>query len=117
MKTKRWIALFLVAVMAFALCACGSKVPPKPEVTDSPAEVTVVADAAGEKADATNAVVAEEAADTADDEAAEADAKTGDKETAADTKGKEITITDMIGRDVVVTPGSYENIVCISVAR
>ena len=33
--------------------------------------------------------------------------------TAAPTESAEITITDMIGREVTVTPGSYQNVVCI----
>ena len=34
-------------------------------------------------------------------------------ETTGDTKPAEITITDMIGREVTVTPGSYQSVVCI----
>ena len=33
--------------------------------------------------------------------------------TAAPTESAEITITDMIGREVTVTPGSYQKVVCI----
>ena len=33
--------------------------------------------------------------------------------TAAPTESAEITITDMIGREVTVVPGSYQNVVCI----
>ena len=33
--------------------------------------------------------------------------------TAAPAESAEITITDMIGREVTVTPGSYQNVVCI----
>lgn len=36
-----------------------------------------------------------------------------EQETAAENAGEEITITDMIGREVSVTPGSYERVVCI----
>lgn len=33
--------------------------------------------------------------------------------TAAPTESAEITVTDMIGREVTVTPGSYQKVVCI----
>ena len=33
--------------------------------------------------------------------------------TAAATESAEITVTDMIGREITVTPGSYQNVVCI----
>ena len=33
--------------------------------------------------------------------------------TAAATESSEITVTDMIGREITVTPGSYQNVVCI----
>ena len=33
--------------------------------------------------------------------------------TAAPTESAEITVTDMIGREVTVVPGSYQNVVCI----
>ena len=33
--------------------------------------------------------------------------------TAAVTETSEITVTDMIGREITVTPGSYQNVVCI----
>ena len=33
--------------------------------------------------------------------------------TAAPTEAAEITVTDMIGREVTVTPGSYKSVVCI----
>lgn len=35
------------------------------------------------------------------------------QETAVENAGEEITITDMIGREVSVTPGSYERVVCV----
>ena len=33
--------------------------------------------------------------------------------TEAATESSEITVTDMIGREITVTPGSYQNVVCI----
>ena len=38
---------------------------------------------------------------------------TGSNETDAATESAEITVTDMIGREVTVIPGSYQNVVCI----
>lgn len=35
------------------------------------------------------------------------------EETHKEPENKEITVTDMIGRNVTVTPGSYKNVVCI----
>lgn len=32
---------------------------------------------------------------------------------ASGQKAEEITVTDMIGREVAVTPGSYRSVVCI----
>ena len=53
----------------------------------------------------------EKAAET---KSTEAPATTAAPETtAAPTESAEITITDMIGREVTVTPGSYQNVVCI----
>lgn len=40
-------------------------------------------------------------------------ASTGTESTSAIVLGEETVITDMIGREVTVIPGSYENVVCI----
>lgn len=67
MEYKKWMAMFLVAVMALAVSACGSR--------------------QGEQ---------------------DAGSTTGSAAQSA-----EVTITDMIGREVTVTPGSYKRVVCI----
>lgn len=46
-------------------------------------------------------------------EAAETKSTEAPVTTAAPTESVEITITDMIGREVAVVPGSYQNVVCI----
>ncbi|MCI6435213.1 MAG: ABC transporter substrate-binding protein [Clostridiales bacterium] len=46
-------------------------------------------------------------------EAAETKSTEAPVTTAAPTESAEITITDMIGREVAVVPGSYQNVVCI----
>ena len=43
----------------------------------------------------------------------EAPATTAAPETAAATESAEVTITDMIGREVTIVPGSYKRVVCI----
>ena len=37
----------------------------------------------------------------------------GSKTDSSEPQAAEITITDMIGREVTVTPGSYERVVCV----
>ena len=41
------------------------------------------------------------------------DTTTGTTVPTENTESKEITVTDMIGREVTVTPGSYQKVVCI----
>ena len=43
----------------------------------------------------------------------EAPATTAAPETVAATESAEVTITDMIGREVTIVPGSYKRVVCI----
>ena len=53
-------------------------------------------------------------AEAAETKSTEAPVTTAAPETtAAPTESAEITITDMIGREVTVVPGSYQNVVCI----
>ena len=80
---KKVLSLLLALVMVFALAGCGQTAP-------APAP----APAAEEPAPA-----AEEPAPTAEE--------------PAPAEPQEITITDMIGREVAVTPGSYKRVVCI----
>ena len=83
------LSLLLALAMIFALAACGQTAP-------APAP----APAAEEPAPA-----AEEPAPAAEEPAP--------AEAPAPAEPQEITITDMIGREVAVTPGSYKRVVCI----
>ena len=69
--------------MLLALAACGQTVAPAPSEAPTPAEGPVQAE---------EPVAAEE---------------------PAPAEPEEITVTDMIGREVTVTPGSYQRVVCI----
>ena len=80
---KRSLALILAALMLLSLCACGQTA--APAQTEAPAPVE-------------EPVQAEEPVAT---------------EEPAPAEPEEITITDMIGREVTVTPGSYQRVVCI----
>ena len=86
---KKILSLLLALVMIFALAGCGQTAP-------APAP----APAAEEPAPAA------EAPAPAEEEPAPAEAP-------APAEPQEITITDMIGREVAVTPGSYKRVVCI----
>ena len=89
---KKVLSLLLALVMVFALAGCGQTAPaPAPAPA---AEEPAPAAAAEEPAPA-----AEEPAPTAEE--------------PAPAEPQEITITDMIGREVAVTPGSYKRVVCI----
>ena len=89
---KKILSLLLALVMVFALAGCGQTAPaPAPAPA---AEEPAPAAAAEEPAPA-----AEEPAPTAEE--------------PAPAEPQEITITDMIGREVAVTPGSYKRVVCI----
>ena len=80
---KRSLAFILAVLMLLALCACGQTA--APAQTEAPAPVE-------------EPVQAEEPVAT---------------EEPAPAEPEEITITDMIGREVTVTPGSYQRVVCI----
>ena len=89
---KKILAILLAVLMLAALCACGK--------TEAPA--------AGSAAPAAEAPApAAEPSPAA--EPAPADEPAPEEEPAP----SEITITDMIGREVTVTPGSYTRVVCI----
>lgn len=81
---KRTLAMLLAVLMLLALCACGQ--------TAAPAATEAPAPAAEEPGPAAEPALAEE---------------------PAPAEPEEITITDMIGREVTVTPGSYTRVVCI----
>ena len=83
---KKILSLLLALVMLLALCACGQTAAPAPAQTEAPAP-------AEEPAPADEPVPAEEPAPV--------------------EEPAEIAVTDMIGREVTVTPGSYKRVVCI----
>ena len=85
MKRNKVLALLLAALMLFTLCSCVN------------IDVSTNTDVPEQEAEA---AADEEAAEPAEDEP-EGDA------------AAEITITDMIGREVTVAPGSYQRVVCI----
>ena len=86
---KKILSLLLALVMIFALAGCGQTAPapaPAPAAEEPTPAAEVPAPAAEEPAPA---------------------------EAPAPAEPQEITITDMIGREVAVTPGSYKRVVCI----
>ncbi|WP_130838312.1 ABC transporter substrate-binding protein [Lachnoclostridium sp. Marseille-P6806] len=90
---NRALAFLLTVFMLLSLCACGQ--------TAAPAE-TAPKEAAS--------------ADMAAPDSEETSAEAADSEEAAETEAAEaaeIVLTDMIGREVTVTPGSYTRVVCI----
>lgn len=89
MKMKKVLAVMLTTAAVLATSACGSSAP-----AEAPAQETT-----------TEATVAEATAE--ESLAAEAVEETKTEESA------EVTVTDMIGREVTVTPGSYKKVVCI----
>lgn len=84
---KRTLALLLALLMLLALCACGQA--EEAENTEAPSE------------------------ETAQTEETEELEQTEETEEPAPAEPEEIVITDMIGREVTVTPGSYQRVVCI----
>ena len=80
---RKNLAFILAVLMLLALAACGQTVAPAPSEAPTPAEGPVQAE---------EPVAAEE---------------------PAPAEPEEITVTDMIGREVTVTPGSYQRVVCI----
>ena len=84
MRKNRVLALLLAAIMLFTLCACGQSAAPTASETQAPvAEEPTVVSESQAEAAATEEVPAS------------------------------IVVTDMIGRQVPVIPGSYQRVVCI----
>ena len=81
--TKKILAFVLSAAVLLSLCACGA----------NDASIGIIGGADGP----TSVIVAAPSDSAAPTEAAPA----------------EITVTDMIGRNVTVTPGSYKRVVCV----
>ncbi len=92
MKLKKMCGALIAIVMSMGMVACGNKAT---EVTDtnSAAEYVTVSSAS----EATSEVSAAEAG----------------VESSSEAQAEEITVTDMIGREVTVVPGSYKKVVCI----
>ena len=86
---KKILSMLLALAMLFALCACGEASAPAQTETAAPEQESVPAE---ESAPAEEPAQAEE---------------------PAPAEPETITITDMIGREVSVTPGSYTRVVCI----
>ena len=97
MKFRKTLAVLTAAVLALSLCACGSN-----DATS--AATTPAATPAATTPAATTPAPTTPAATTP---AATTPAETTPAEPA------QITITDGIGREVTVTPGSYKRVVCI----
>ncbi len=84
---KKLTALLLALAMLLALAACGGTAETETQQTET---------------------------GTADTVTAEPDTASEPEETDTGSAGpEEITVTDMIGREVAVTPGSYKRVVCI----
>ena len=95
MKIKKCLALLLTSVMMMGIFGCGASDAQNAqtqETVETPAETEAATEASSE-------TVAEE---PAKEETAEETAEEGP-----------VTVTDMIGREVEVTPGSYQRVVCI----
>ena len=90
---KKILALLLAVLMLAALCACGQTAPAAESGSSAPAQSTPEQE-----------TVTEAPAQAEEPEPAEE---------PAPAEPEEITITDMIGREVTILPGSYKRVVCI----
>lgn len=105
MKLKKIAALFMAAVLVFCLCACSDnkeeKTPdPTGTVTETPTEAVTEAPTEAVTEAPTEAVT-EAPTEAVTEAPTEAPAP------------QEVVVTDMIGREVTVIPGSYKRVVCI----
>lgn len=106
MKTKRILAVLLSLILVIGLCACSSnenkntEQPTNATVTDTP----VVTD----EPKVTDAPVVTDTPVVTDEPVV-----TETVPDVTDAPAATITVTDMIGREVEVTPGSYTRVVCI----
>ncbi len=96
MRTKQILAIALAAVLSLALYGCA-----KPEAPGEP-----------EAAATTEAPMMTEAAMTTE-AGNEMETEAMTSAGTMDEPAGEITITDMIGREVTIVPGSYQRVVCI----
>lgn len=86
MKAKKYLPLLLAAAVSLSLCACGTPAVEEPSDSPSPAGT------------ASESPTPSEIPSQSPMEA---------------QTPEEITVTDMIGRQVTVTPGSYQKVVCV----
>lgn len=105
MRMKKIAALFMAAVLVFCLCACSDnkeeKTPdPTGTITETPTEAVTEAPTADVTETPTEAVT-EAPTEAVTEAPTEAPAP------------QEVVVTDMIGREVTVIPGSYKRVVCI----
>ena len=105
MRMKKIAALFMAAVLVFCLCACSDnkeeKTPdPTGTITETPTEAVTEAPTADVTETPTEAVT-ETPTEAVTEAPTEAPAP------------QEVVVTDMIGREVTVIPGSYKRVVCI----
>ena len=105
MRMKKIAALFMAAVLVFCLCACSGnkeekKTDPTGTITETPTEAVTEAPTADVTETPTEAVT-ETPTEAVTEAPTEAPAP------------QEVVVTDMIGREVTVIPGSYKRVVCI----
>lgn len=105
MRMKKIAALFMAAVLVFCLCACSDnkeeKTPdPTGTITETPTEAVT---------EAPTADVTETPTEAVTETPTEAVTETPTEAPAP----QEVVVTDMIGREVTVIPGSYKRVVCI----
>ncbi|MCM1025331.1 MAG: ABC transporter substrate-binding protein [Roseburia sp.] len=113
-RRKKRTALLLAAGMLLSLCACGAQ-PTENSDTKERIESTGIEDSAPAPAGASADGKAESAEGTASGQDGSASGENAGGFGAAgqaDPAG-EVVITDMIGREVTIVPGSYKRVVCI----
>ena len=101
MKLKKIAALFFTAVLVLSLCACSDNKEENAPGTDT----TATEAPASEVTEKTTEAVTDAPADAVTEVPTEAPTEA--------PAPKETVVTDMIGREVTVIPGSYKRVVCI----
>lgn len=101
MKLKKIAALFFAAVLVLSLCACSDNKEENAPGTDT----TATEAPASEVTEKTTEAVTDAPTDAVTEVPTEAPTEA--------PAPKEMVVTDMIGREVTVIPGSYKRVVCI----
>lgn len=96
MRYRKRIAMFLAAAMVFAAGACGKE--QSGQNSKAAQDAAVSRESGAVSGDSGNPDVS---GDSAGDSAGNA------------VEGAEVTVTDMIGREITVRPGDYKRVVCI----